>query len=107
MWLKLTYSENERLCARETEDFERKQRQPEENLTSGEQTFSRGGGGVGVILQIIPHNQGRLAHKLNVKDQLTLSSTHSWSSHHWWKQINALSLFGLQAKLSTLSPSQL
>lgn len=46
-----------------------------------------------------PHNQGRLAHKLNVKDQLTLSSTHSWSSHHWWKQINALSLFGLQAKL--------
>ena len=70
-----------------------------ENLTSGEQTFSRGGGGVGVILQIIPHNQGRLAHKLNVKDQLTLSSTHSWSSHHWWKQINALSLFGLQAKL--------
>lgn len=59
MWLKLTSSENERLCARETEDFERKQRQPEENLTSGEQTFSRGGGGVGVILQNHPSQPGK------------------------------------------------
>lgn len=59
MWLKLTYSENERLFARETEDFERQQRQPEENLASGEQTFSRGGGGVGVILQNHPPQPGK------------------------------------------------
>ena len=59
MWLKLTYSENERLCTRETEDFERQQRQPEENLASGEQTFSRGGGGVGVILQNHPPQPGK------------------------------------------------
>ena len=44
------------MCARETEDFER---QPEENLTSGEQTFSRGGGGVGVILQNHPSQPGK------------------------------------------------
>ena len=58
MWLKLTYSENERLCARETEDFERQQRQPEENLASGEQAFSRGGG-VWVILQNHPSQPGK------------------------------------------------
>lgn len=44
------------MCARETEDFER---QPEENLTSGEQTFSRGGEGVGVILQNHPSQPGK------------------------------------------------